>query len=58
PGQLNNQCDALHFWSPHLGGGAHFLFADVSVHFLTYSIAPLMPALASRSGGEAVEIPD
>lgn len=58
PGQLKSQCDALHYWSPHLGGGAHFLLADGSVHFLTYSLAPLMPALASRSGGEAVNIPD
>lgn len=58
PGRFNNQCDVLHFWSPHLGGGAHFLLADGSVHFLTYSAGPLMPALASRNGGEAVSIPD
>lgn len=56
-GQFNNLCDALHFWSPHLGG-ANFLFADGSVHFLPYSAAPLMPALATRNGGEAVTIPD
>src|SRR5262249_28649516 len=35
-GELANQCDALHFWSLH-AGGAHFLFADGSVHFLSYS---------------------
>ncbi len=58
PGQFDNECDMLHFWSPHAGGGANFLFADGSVHFLPYSAAPLMPALASRSGGEAVSIPD
>lgn len=58
PGKFTDQCDALHFWSPHLGGGAHFLFADGSVHFLTYSIAPLMQALASRNGGEFVSSPD
>jgi prepilin-type N-terminal cleavage/methylation domain-containing protein/prepilin-type processing-associated H-X9-DG protein len=58
PGQFNNQCDMLHFWSPHLGGGANFLLADGSVHFLPYSAAPLMPALATRSGGEAVNLPD
>lgn len=58
PGRFDNQCDMLHFWSPHLGSGAHFLLADGSVHFLTYSAAPLMPALASRNGGEAVSVPD
>ncbi len=59
PGRLDNECDTLHFWSPHLGGGANFLFADGSVHFLTYSAAtPIMTALASRGGGEAVSLPD
>ena len=54
PGSFNNQCDMYHFWSPHTGDGAHFLFADGSVRFLSYSAAPLMPALASRAGGEPV----
>jgi prepilin-type N-terminal cleavage/methylation domain-containing protein/prepilin-type processing-associated H-X9-DG protein len=54
PGRLNNQCDMYHFWSPHLGDGAHFLFADGSVRFLGYAAAPVMPALASRAGGESV----
>jgi prepilin-type N-terminal cleavage/methylation domain-containing protein/prepilin-type processing-associated H-X9-DG protein len=58
PGRFDNQCDMFHFWSPHTGGGANFLFADGSVRFLPYSIAPLMPALASRSGGEVVNLPD
>jgi prepilin-type N-terminal cleavage/methylation domain-containing protein/prepilin-type processing-associated H-X9-DG protein len=57
PGNVNNQCDMFHFWSPHVGGGANFLFADGSIHFLTYSAAAIMPALASRSGEEIVEIP-
>ncbi|MBI2807081.1 MAG: DUF1559 domain-containing protein [Planctomycetes bacterium] len=56
PGSLNNQCDMFHFWSLH-SGGAHFLFADGSVHFLTYAAAPILPALASRAGGESVELP-
>ena len=56
PGNLNNQCDMFHFWSLH-SGGAHFLFADGSVHFLTYGAAPILPALASRAGGETVEVP-
>lgn len=58
PGNLNNECDALHFWSPHLGSGANFLFADGSVHFLPYAAVSVMPALASRAGGEAVTLPD
>jgi prepilin-type N-terminal cleavage/methylation domain-containing protein/prepilin-type processing-associated H-X9-DG protein len=57
PGQINNQGDCLHFWSLH-SGGANFLFCDGSVHFLTYDAAPIMPALATRAGGEAVAVPD
>ena len=34
-----------------------FLFADGSVRFLSYGIAPLMPALASRAGNDPVTIP-
>jgi prepilin-type N-terminal cleavage/methylation domain-containing protein/prepilin-type processing-associated H-X9-DG protein len=56
PGQINNQCDLFHYWSPH-AGGANFLFADASVHFLPYSAAPIMPALATRAGGEVVTDP-
>jgi prepilin-type N-terminal cleavage/methylation domain-containing protein/prepilin-type processing-associated H-X9-DG protein len=51
PGRPQNQCDAFHFWSLHIGG-AHFLFADGSVHFLSYSSASVLPALATRGGGE------
>jgi prepilin-type N-terminal cleavage/methylation domain-containing protein/prepilin-type processing-associated H-X9-DG protein len=57
PGDPDNQCDALHFWSLHQGG-AHFAFADGSVHFLSYSAAPIMSALATRRAGEMVAIPD
>jgi prepilin-type N-terminal cleavage/methylation domain-containing protein/prepilin-type processing-associated H-X9-DG protein len=53
PGSVSYQCDMFHFWSLHSGGG-NFLFADGSIHFLTYAVAPLMPALASRSNGEVV----
>jgi prepilin-type processing-associated H-X9-DG protein len=55
-GEITNQCDMFHFWSLH-NGGANFAFADGSVLFLSYSAAPLMTALASRAGGEAVEVP-
>ncbi len=57
PGSLNNQCDMFHFWSVH-SGGANFLFADGAVHFVGYAAAPLLPALASRAGGETAAIPD
>ena len=49
--------DAFHFWSFH-SGGAHFLFCDGSVRFLAYSADPILPALATRNGGEAVTLPD
>lgn len=58
PGRIQNQGDAFHFWSLHPGGGANFLFCDGSVHFLPYSTAPLMSALATRRGGETVNLPD
>ena len=41
------------FWSLH-PGGANFAFADGSVKFLRYSAADILPALATRAGGEAV----
>ena len=56
-GDPNDTCDAFHFWSFH-SGGAHFLFCDGSVRFLAYSADPIMPALATRAGGEAVTVPD
>jgi prepilin-type processing-associated H-X9-DG protein len=52
PGRDLNQCDTFHFWSHH-PGGAHFLLADGSVSFFRYSADPILPALATRSGGEA-----
>lgn len=55
-GQLNNQCDLFHFWSMH-PGGAHFLLVDGSVHFLSYDANPILPALATRAGGETVNLP-
>jgi len=43
----------FHFWSMH-SGGANFLFADGSVHFLRYSADAILPALATRHGNEVV----
>jgi hypothetical protein len=55
-GRISNQCDALHFWSLHIGGG-HFLLADGSVRLLAYSADPVLPALATRQGGEVAPLP-
>jgi prepilin-type processing-associated H-X9-DG protein/prepilin-type N-terminal cleavage/methylation domain-containing protein len=57
PGRTNNPCDRYHFWSLH-AGGANFAFADGSVRFLRYGARDVLPALATRAGGEAVPIPD
>jgi prepilin-type N-terminal cleavage/methylation domain-containing protein/prepilin-type processing-associated H-X9-DG protein len=56
PGTQANPCDMFHFWSGH-AGGANFLLADGAVRFLPYSCAPtLLPALATRQGGEPVPL--
>jgi prepilin-type processing-associated H-X9-DG protein len=52
PGRIDNLADVFHFWSLH-PSGAHFLFADGSTHFIPYNVSPtLIPALATRNGGE------
>jgi prepilin-type N-terminal cleavage/methylation domain-containing protein/prepilin-type processing-associated H-X9-DG protein len=53
PGKLTQECDVLHYWSLH-PGGSNWIFADGSVRPLAYSVAPLLPALATRAGGENV----
>jgi prepilin-type N-terminal cleavage/methylation domain-containing protein/prepilin-type processing-associated H-X9-DG protein len=50
-GGFADPCGVFHFWSPHLGG-ANFAFADGSVRYLTYDSRDLLPALASRAGGD------
>jgi prepilin-type processing-associated H-X9-DG protein len=54
---FHDPCGMFHFWSPH-PGGANFALCDGSVRFLAYSADPIMPALATRAGGEASTIPD
>ncbi len=45
----------FHFWSFH-PGGAHFLFVDGSVQFLSYDIDyQVFQDLSTRAGGEVVE---
>jgi prepilin-type N-terminal cleavage/methylation domain-containing protein/prepilin-type processing-associated H-X9-DG protein len=57
PGNPDNMCDTFHFWSFHTGG-AHFAFADGSVKFLMYSVDPILSALATRAGGEVINLED
>ena len=57
PGRTDNPCDMYHFWSLH-SGGANFAFADDSVQFLPYSVRGILPALATRAGGETASLPD
>jgi prepilin-type processing-associated H-X9-DG protein len=53
PGRLDDDSHRFHFWSLH-SGGAHFAFADASVHFLRYASDAILPALATRGGGDSV----
>ena len=55
PGNFNDFCDANHFWSPGVAGG-NWLFGDGSVRTITYSASAIMPALATRNGGEVVSL--
>jgi type II secretory pathway pseudopilin PulG len=56
-GRIDNLCDTFHLWSPH-PGGANSELADGSVRFLSYAAVDVIPALATRAGGEVVHIPD
>jgi prepilin-type N-terminal cleavage/methylation domain-containing protein/prepilin-type processing-associated H-X9-DG protein len=56
-GRVEDPCSVFHPWSLH-SGGANFAFADGSVRFLRYSANDILPALATRAGGEVVAIPD
>jgi prepilin-type N-terminal cleavage/methylation domain-containing protein/prepilin-type processing-associated H-X9-DG protein len=56
PGVITDNCHKLHFWSLH-SGGANFLYADASVHFLSYSGASVLPQMATINGGEVFTAP-
>lgn len=49
------ECNIFHFWSPH-GGGAHFAFGDGSARFMLYTGKDILPALATRAGGESISL--
>lgn len=51
----NDPCGMFHFWSPH-PGGANFALADGSLRFLRYAANDILPALATRSGGEPTSL--
>jgi prepilin-type N-terminal cleavage/methylation domain-containing protein/prepilin-type processing-associated H-X9-DG protein len=53
PGLITDPCDQVHFWSQH-PGGANFALADGSVRFIAYSSDAVLPALATRAGGETL----
>lgn len=54
-------CHAHHAWSFH-AGGSNFLMGDGSVRFFSYSggtvATVILPAMATRAGGEAASVPD
>jgi prepilin-type N-terminal cleavage/methylation domain-containing protein/prepilin-type processing-associated H-X9-DG protein len=57
PGQANNVCDSFHFWSLH-SGGANFVYADASVHFLSYTVGnDIMVQMSTKQGGEVIQTP-
>ncbi len=56
PGSIQNACDQFRFWSLH-SGGSNFVAADGSVRFITFASAAVLPAMATRNGGESVSLP-
>ena len=57
PGNIDNHCDQLHYWSLH-EGGSNFLLGDGSVRFLSYGTSPIVQrAMATRDGGEVFDAP-
>ncbi len=54
PNGMDINCHANHPWSFH-PGGANMLFADGSVRFIPYGASRVLPAFATRAGGEAAD---
>jgi prepilin-type processing-associated H-X9-DG protein len=55
PGDVNDDCDQVHFWSLH-PGGANWLWADGSARFHGYGMNAVLPQLCTRNGGEVVNV--
>jgi prepilin-type N-terminal cleavage/methylation domain-containing protein/prepilin-type processing-associated H-X9-DG protein len=55
-GAYTGEIDGGHFWSFHTGG-ANFVYADGSVHFLPYSANTVFLAMCTRAGGEVFTSP-
>ena len=55
PRRADDPCAAFQFWSPH-PGGAVAAFCDGSARLLPYSADAILPALATRAGGEVVSL--
>ena len=53
--RFDDPCGVYHFWSPH-AGGANFALGDGAVKFLRYEANDLLPALATRSAGDAARL--
>jgi len=51
---MSINCHANHPWSFHPGGG-FMLFADGSVQFMPYRASLVLPAFATRAGGEVAD---
>lgn len=56
PDTIDDLCSIFDYWSLH-PGGANFAFADGSVHFVRYA-ADVLPALATRAGGDTGDVPE
>jgi prepilin-type N-terminal cleavage/methylation domain-containing protein len=56
PRNVSNDCSINQLWSNHIGG-ANFLIGDGSVRFISHSNSTIMPALATRAGGEIASVP-
>jgi prepilin-type processing-associated H-X9-DG protein len=54
PGNVNDPCDMVHFWSAHTGG-ANFLHGDGSVRFYDYGLNNVLPQMCTRNGGEVAD---
>lgn len=55
--RADDPCAVWNYWSYH-DGGASFAFADGSVRFFRYQARSILPALATRAGGEVVDSTD